>query len=157
VIGGVLLAGGLAVWLAGCAPDSEMVDTIDRASSVVEAVNERTEEQVALGGGLTGSWVLVPESLPVAIPPGAQPVLVVGNGSVSGFSGCNTYSAGSAVVADQLLLEPIGTTKIACEPGVQAVEQAYLAALGSVASWRVDGDRLVLSDGGGSPVLTFTR
>jgi heat shock protein HslJ len=146
---------------AACAPPEDEVRTIDRASSVVQAVNDRVVQQAGAladpADPTSGEWRLEAGSLTVPVPDGALPTLTIGNGSVSGFSGCNTFSAGSAIVADQLLLEQIATTDLACDAEAMAVEQAYLAALGEVGGYRLEGERLVLLDTGGQAILAFTR
>jgi heat shock protein HslJ len=159
-LGGVALAA--VVSLAACAPPKDEVRTIDRASSVVQAVNDKAVQQAAAlddpNSPLGGDWKLEPGSVTVAIPEGMGPTLTIGNGSVSGFDGCATYSAGVAILADQFLLETVtpGDTA-ACTPEALAVEQAYLGALADVGGYRLDGDRLVLLDLGGQAILAFTR
>jgi heat shock protein HslJ len=158
-VAAVLLGAGLVG--AGCAPPKDEVRVIDQASSVVQAVNDKVVQQAgalaASGSPLDGAWILDPGSLTVPTTPETLPTLTVGNGSVSGFAGCNTYQAGSAIVADQLLLETISTTEQACGPEAAAVEQAYLGALAEVGGFRIEGERLVLVDLGGQAILSFTR
>jgi heat shock protein HslJ len=57
---------------------------------------------------------------------------------VSGFAGCNTYSAVLTPVNDYFTVGPIATTQKICnEPsGVMEQEQAYLAALGGTSGYR---------------------
>jgi heat shock protein HslJ len=158
--GAVVLAAALVG--TACAPPKDEVRVIDQASSAVQAVNDKTVEQAAAlndpNSPLTGEWRLEPGSVTVPIPDGAQPTLTIGNGTVSGFGGCTTYSAGAAIVADQLLLETIGQGDAsACTPEALALEEAYLGALADVGGYRFEGDRLVLADVGGRPILAFTR
>lgn len=156
------VAAVLVAVVAGCAPPDDEVRTIDRASSVVQAINDRAVEQAAAlndpNTPLGGEWRLDPGSLTVVIPDGAQPTLTVGNGSVSGFDGCTSFTTGVAIVADQLLLEsiPAGDTT-SCTADAVAVSQAYRAALAEVGGYRLEGERLVLADLGGQAILAFTR
>ena len=50
------------------------------------------------------------------------------------------------------------TTLMYCEMlgGTMAQEQAYLAALGNVARYGIDGDSLMLYDEGGGTLLVFS-
>ena len=46
-------------------------------------------------------------------------------------------------------------TLIACVPPRDAIERAYLLALGQVTNWAVDGEELMLSDEDGSELLRY--
>ena len=142
-VGAVAAVGISMLGAVGCAPPKDEVKTIDQASSVVQAVNDKAVQQAAAlndpDSPLNGDWKLDPGSLTVAIPDGAQPTLTIGNGGVNGFDGCTTYNAGAAILADQFLLETIGHgDATACTPETAAVEQAYLGALGTVGGYRLD-------------------
>src|SRR3954470_20561256 len=76
-------------------------------------------------------------------------------GRVSGFDGCNQYTAGYTVKGEALTVQPGGSTMMACgEPG-GSVATAYAAALRRVAKWRIDGVELVLLDVKGGEVLRY--
>lgn len=63
---------------------------------------------------------------------------------VSGFAGCNRYTGGYELKADQVTFSAIATTRMACpEPTPEA---SLLKALGDTASWKVVGRTLELSD-----------
>jgi heat shock protein HslJ len=76
------------------------------------------------------------------------------DGSVSGFSGCNTYNGPYSVDGGSIDVGPLATTKMACERPGSAIESVYLPALDAVGTWDIleTGD-LVLS---GPSTLTFT-
>jgi heat shock protein HslJ len=62
------------------------------------------------------------------------------DGSASGFTGCQPYTArftstGSSVSITDIVLTP---TTQECAPSTKASADAYMAALGGVASWRVE-------------------
>jgi heat shock protein HslJ len=79
-------------------------------------------------------------------------------GRLAGSAGCNHYFGEYREEGDTLTVKGIGSTLIAClDPGVMDQETRYLALLGSAAWFRIDGDRLVISDAGGAVILTFTR
>ena len=75
-----------------------------------------------------------------------------------GVAGCNQYSGPYELEGEALTFGEMVRTMMACmEPeGVMEQEDAYLAALSSVASVRQSGGQLELLDAGGSVVLTFT-
>jgi len=79
------------------------------------------------------------------------------DGKVTGSAGCNQYFADYSISGSSLTIGPAGSTKKYCgEPaGLMAQEQSYLSLLGSVESHRIEGNRLALTDGSGSPVLSF--
>ena len=63
-----------------------------------------------------------------------------------GNAGCNNYFAGYAVKGKHILIDPPGATMMFCEApeGAMAQEAAYLAALESAATFRIEGDQLWL-------------
>lgn len=85
----------------------------------------------------------------------ATPGAAFANGVVGGSAGCNHFTAPYTVDGDKLELGMIAITRMACPPPQAAVEREYLAALGKVASWKLDGDELVLSGKGGAELLRY--
>jgi heat shock protein HslJ len=76
------------------------------------------------------------------------------DGSLSGFSGCNTYSGGFAVDGDTIDIGPLASTEMACEPPGSDIEAVYLPALDASGTWTIlESGQLVLS---GPSTLTFT-
>lgn len=70
---------------------------------------------------------------------------------VSGFSGCNRYmggfsSDGASVHGTPIKFGPLAGTMMACPEG-EDVERRYLAVLGRVDAYRMDGDSLFLLAG----------
>jgi len=63
-----------------------------------------------------------------------------------GNAGCNNYFAGYAVKGKHILIDPPGATMMFCETpeGAMGQEAAYLAALESAATFRIEGDQLWL-------------
>ena len=77
-------------------------------------------------------------------------------GEVAGSAGCNRYFGSYEVDGDKLSIGPLASTLMYCHPdGVTDQEMAYLAALGSAASYMVEGDRLEIADSAGQTVLVF--
>jgi heat shock protein HslJ len=81
------------------------------------------------------------------------------NGALSGSAGCNTYNASYTTDGDTIEIDAPSSTKMACpEPeGVMDQEAAYLAALPTAATFRVNGGLLELLSAEGSAVVTYTR
>ncbi len=78
------------------------------------------------------------------------------DGTASGSGGCNRFSGfydldGSTIEFG----EEMSVTLAFCEGPAQDVEDAYLANLGSVGGWAIDGEQLELYDNLGDLALTF--
>ncbi len=82
-------------------------------------------------------------------------MILADDGSVSGSSGCNTYSGTYTVDGDALSFGPLAGTKMACAEDVMAQETAFLTSLAEVAGSAIEGSRLTLLDGSGAPLLGF--
>jgi heat shock protein HslJ len=69
---------------------------------------------------------------------------------LNGSAGCNNYFAGYEVQNDNIVIDPPGSTMMFCEgpQGVMTQEAAYLAALETAATWKVEGDQLWLRTAG---------
>lgn len=78
---------------------------------------------------------------------------------VTGSAGCNGYSGSYSVSGAAIGITSIASTLMACtEPqGIMEQEGRYLDLLGSAAAFRMEGDRLILSDAEGRPILTYKR
>jgi heat shock protein HslJ len=101
-------------------------------------------------------WVLVSLG---GEPPlaGTAPSAEFTEDQISGSAGCNTYFGTYAVSGSEITIADVANTEMWCmEPeGVMDQEAAFLKALDTVATYRVDADRLELLDEAGSPVLAF--
>jgi heat shock protein HslJ len=94
----------------------------------------------------------------VSVLPGVSLDATFGaDGRVTGSAGCNRYFASFSVEGEALSLGPVGASRRACAKpdGVMQQEAAFLAALGSVSTWRVRGERLELRSAGGSRALNL--
>jgi heat shock protein HslJ len=79
-------------------------------------------------------------------------------GRASGVAGCNRYSARYVADGNALRIEEPALTRMAClQPGVMEQERAFVAALRSVASAKIDGERLELRRADGSLALSLRR
>jgi heat shock protein HslJ len=101
-----------------------------------------------LPGPVGTEWRMVRlgESFP---PVGAQPTLRLDPGEkrAAGFAGCNRYFAAYELSGTALRFGPVGATRKACEGSADAIETAYLDALGRTRSWRIERGELLLFEG----------
>ena len=80
------------------------------------------------------------------------------DGRASGSAGCNNFTAGYTVDGSSLRFGPAAATRKMCpEAGVMEQEAAFLKALESVATARVETDRLELRTADGTLAAMFTR
>jgi heat shock protein HslJ len=79
--------------------------------------------------------------------------------TLSGSAGCNTYNTACTTEGSSIEIDAPSSTKLACpEPeGVMDQEAAYLAALPTAVSFRVEGGRLELLSAEGTAVVTYAR
>jgi len=90
------------------------------------------------------------------VPFEVQPTLRLEDDVASGFGGCNQFS-GSYELDDSSLTfgEEMSVTLAFCEGPGQLVEDNYLAALGQVGGWSIEGGQLQLYDNLGDLSLAF--
>lgn len=88
---------------------------------------------------------------------GTDVTLVLGDdGTASGSSGCNQYNGSYTTDGAGLTFGPLASTQRACaDPDLNAQEAAYLAALGTVTSYRLEGSRLDLITPDGSVAASY--
>ncbi|MBK8046078.1 MAG: META domain-containing protein [Anaerolineales bacterium] len=81
------------------------------------------------------------------------------DGVVSGNSGCNSYSGGFTTDGEgNIQIGPLASTMMACaDPGVSEQEAAYLAALGTAATYQIDGDTMQLRTADDALAAQFQR
>ena len=81
------------------------------------------------------------------------------SGNLSGFAGCNTYNATYKATAPKISIGPVSSTRKECASpaGVMTQEHAYLTALHTAATYRIEGSRLELRTATGALAAQFTR
>jgi heat shock protein HslJ len=80
------------------------------------------------------------------------------DGNVTGNAGCNHYGGQYSLDGTNLTVSSLFSTLMYCEtPGVMEQEAAFLGHLANVSSYRVEGDRLILTDAEGTDVLFFVQ
>jgi heat shock protein HslJ len=73
------------------------------------------------------------------------------SGALSGFAGCNDYTATYKTSgSDGLTITEVATTRKACDESKSALEAQYTAALEKVASYSISGTTLTLRDSSGA-------
>jgi len=78
------------------------------------------------------------------------------DGQVGGSAGCNQYGGEYKHSGKRLTVGMLAMTEMYCQSeALMDQEQAYLAALGSAASFQIAAGRLEVSNGEGEVVLTF--
>lgn len=88
---------------------------------------------------------------------GTQLSLLFKDGQVSGSSGCNRFHGAFAVAGNALTIQPLATTRKACEDAIMSQEQAFLSALESAATWDIARGRLDVHGADGERVLTANQ
>ncbi len=80
------------------------------------------------------------------------------DGNVTGNAGCNHYGGEYSLDGANLSVSSLFSTLMYCEtPGVMEQEASYLGHLANVSTYRVEGDRLILTDNEGTDVLFFVQ
>jgi heat shock protein HslJ len=89
--------------------------------------------------------------------PGTTITLEFSDNQISGSAGCNQYGGSYQTGEDNLSVGDIFATEMGCmEPqGILEQETAYLAALGTAATYQVTADRLEIYDDAGAQILVF--
>lgn len=81
-----------------------------------------------------------------------------GDGKASGSAGCNRFTAGYTAEGQKLTFGPAAATRMMCAAaGVMEQEQQFLKALETVATARLEGDRLELRTAADALAMTLTR
>ena len=78
---------------------------------------------------------------------------------VTGIAGCNNYNASYEVTRNKLSFGPVATTRKNCRTplGIMQQENAFLAALDSITSYKLKRNSLELIDSEGNTLLVFRR
>ena len=145
---------------ASYAEDGETLQLLDAGGNVVATftVQPQPASQTSLAGVAWSATALGGEGvISSIIVETAITALFAEDGSLSGNSGCNRYTASYTVDGDALHISPAAVTVLLCNApeGIMEQEQQYLAALESVAAYRIDGDTLELLTADGALIVAF--
>lgn len=149
------LAGAVALAVAVAACGSSAASTAPSAAASAAA----SAGPIQLAGT---SWRLTdylsPDGALFTVPAAITPLAEFSDTVMSGNAGCNTFTAGYKIDGDAFTLEPVASTKMACEEPIASVENAYLAALSVVDKVAIlDNGKLQLWDSGGKTTLAFVQ
>lgn len=150
-------------------PDGGLDWTTDTAH-VVDIANPATDLGTVLlvratGGGeetapsgFVGEWNITDVSGAPAIDGASAKVVFADDGTISGNTGCNSFSGAYRVEGEQLVLDgQLVSTLMACSPELNAQESAIFAVLNDVDTFQFGDDgRLTISSSDGSSI-TVTR
>jgi heat shock protein HslJ len=101
--------------------------------------------------------VLDTSALGVAGAQDVKATLAFERDGVAGSDGCNRIFGPYDQDETRLELGPLASTKMACAGAAGEVADRVSPALGQVASFSLDGDRLTLRDAGGRALLAYVR
>ena len=76
-------------------------------------------------------------------------------GTLSGSAGCNDYRAGYLVEGQSISIEQVVLTRKACPEAVMEQENAFVSALESAETYRIELDMLTVDNADGMRVLSF--
>jgi heat shock protein HslJ len=66
-------------------------------------------------------------------------------GNINGDASCNRFGGAWQFGEGTVEVGPLRTTRRACEPVIMQQERKFLALLGTIAAWSIEGDELVLT------------
>lgn len=126
--------------------DGTVITMVDRKTVNPDRALEDTEWK--LDGIVQGDGVS-------SVPQGAVAVVVFSDGEVVVQNeGCNGARGPAEVTETEITIGGLMMTKMGCEPGPTAVEQAITQTLDGTVTYRIDSDRLDVSNANGTG-LTF--
>jgi len=108
------------------------------------------------------NWLLIrylsPDGALFTVPAAITPKASFTADTMSGNAGCNTFNGGYTLTGQDLKLDPMASTMMACQEPIASVENAYLAALNVVdKAALLDNGNLQLWDSEGKTTLVFLK
>jgi heat shock protein HslJ len=101
------------------------------------------------------SWVLKKDALGLARVDEFTPTAELHDGTISGSTGCNRYTASYTAARGEFTLAPVAVTRRAGEPAAMGIEREFLARLERAAAYDAGEDALTLFDASGAAMLVF--
>ena len=102
------------------------------------------------------SWQIAEIAGVEAVDPDTARLSVDATGRVSATVGCNIIAGGARIDGADLRLGPMMSTRRACPPPLDAIEQKLAAALEVTRSDAITGGDVRLTDGDGAPTVYLT-
>jgi len=90
-----------------------------------------------------------------SVIPGREPTLAFADGKVTGSGGCNGFGAAYRLEGDRITFTDLAMTAMGCLGPEGALEERFIAILGTAERVVASGDRLSLVSPGGS--LDYVR
>ncbi|RTL87839.1 MAG: META domain-containing protein [Hyphomicrobiales bacterium] len=106
---------------------------------------------------LTGKWRILTVAGVDGLDAGKSRAEFAGNGRFASTVGCNRIAGAPSTSGGRLSFGPMMTTRMACPPPLDRVEQNYLAALQAARGYRLDGERLLFLDENGETLVALER
>lgn len=153
----------MAVLAAACGSGSRDVGQVAEeenaeqmaASYVNPGASKEELFEPAVPAEIVGSWALVAIDGTPVTEVGKSPTLrILEDGSATGVGGVNRFNTQIEMKDGHLSFGPTAATKMAGPPEAMKLESTYMARLGSVSSFEVDGETLRLW-AGDNEALTF--
>jgi heat shock protein HslJ len=116
---------------------------------------QKVEPAPLTGTAWTGLLYNDGNALLAAMPDAAFMATFADDGTVSGTSGCNTFSGSYTVDGDSMSFGQLAATQMACAEDVMAQEAGVLGALDRVTSFAIRGNELTLLGADGSVQLSY--
>lgn len=88
---------------------------------------------------------------------GSRLTLMFQDGQVSGSAGCNNFHGSYSRAGKALTIQPLATTRKACEDALMIQEQEFLKALQSATTWNITRGMLDVHRADGERVLTASE
>lgn len=96
-------------------------------------------------------------STSVALEQSKPTLTIADDGAVSGSTGCNQFTGHATVSGSNIEFGPLATTRKACVPDVDEVEQAVLRVLKGTVQTSIDADQLKLSGADGNGLVLHAQ
>lgn len=90
---------------------------------------------------------------------GDQPITALfrADGTLTGSSGCNQYTAGYTTTGSSIKITPGISTMMACAPAVMEQESRYFSLMAGATTYSASGDTLLLFDSKGNAILAYKQ
>lgn len=90
---------------------------------------------------------------------GEKPITALfrADGTATGSSGCNQYTAGYTTSGTSIQITPGISTMMACAPAVMDQESLYFSLMSRATTYSVNGDNLLFFDSSGNAILAYNR
>jgi len=150
----------VATLAAGCTAGAATSPEPAPGSSSSGTGSASPSPALATGGGqIEGvAWELDADSISLATPvPGIDADVRFADGQVSGSNGCNRYAGSYELDGDRVAISKLSSTGMSCVQPAQALETAFMDALGRASTFGVTDGSLALGDQDGATVLRFRR